>query len=554
MERGWITFCLLWGLIHLYSCSDGDKKNNHNKDPLYPFAWHLKNTGQKVFSSKAATLGIDLRVEEVWGMGITGKGIRIAVSDSGLDIGHEEFRGQLLDGEHRNYDDLSFPWIGDPSPTDNGADHGTGVAGMIAMAAKNGKGSRGVAYGAKIAGFKGGYGNGEVAYLDAAQGDFDIFNYSWGANTCGFEEGGSLNVVAQLKRGVETLRDGKGAIYVKGAGNGFIGEGELCDRKDGDNWGDVFVSDSSVNFEHSFPWVLVVGAVSADGVKASYSRPGSSLWVTAPGGEREGPGLISTDVSGCQRGFHVTARSGDLFGGDANKWDPLCHYASSISGTSFSTPMVSGVIALILQANPELTWRDVKHILAITSRKIDSDRSEITHPLDNMDLAGHTYQQTWVTNAADYSFHNWYGFGMVDAAAAVKAAKDYDTDLGDWTEGASVESAELNTAIPDNSAAGLTHQLRVSDDLVIETVQIKVTLTHSFVGEIGIELSSPSGTKSILLPINSLFDVGALDGQYLLSNAFYGESSQGNWTIKIVDPRNTRTGTLTKWSIKVFGH
>ena len=76
-------------------------------------------------------------------MGITGKGVRIAISDSGLDIDHEEFEGQLLDGEHKNYN-LNFPpWVGKPPIKRNG-DHGTAVSGLIVMAAENGKGSKGV--------------------------------------------------------------------------------------------------------------------------------------------------------------------------------------------------------------------------------------------------------------------------------------------------------------------------------------------------------------------------------------------------------------------------
>ena len=559
-------FLCLFLLLCSCSSDKAEQKPSPPGDPLYPYSWHLKNTGQKVFSAEGGTPGMDINVEEVWAMGITGKGVRIAVSDRGLDILHQDFQGQLLDGEHRNYNDpeLAPTYIGDPSPTDDDHDHGTSVAGLIIMAAHNEIGSRGVAYGAKVAGLGGGVGNGDAILLEQAQGDFDIFNYSWGKLSCQFNSR-EINYVNQLKHGVEHLRDGKGALYIKSAGNDFTGAPrEFCDSNADKQ--DTYVGNASIATEHAYPWVVVVGAVNARGVRAAYSVPGSSLWVVAPGGEKttpagenivRSPSMLTTDLSGCERGYHRTDIEDELlqfnFGGNAKTLDPRCDYVSVWSGTSASAPVVAGVVALMLEANPDLTWRDVRHILAKTSRKVDADRSSLSHPLDR-DLAGHTYQQTWVTNQAGYSFHNWYGFGMVDALAAVKAAQDYSTDLGTLVESAWIDSSTtLDQTIPDNSAAGVTHALNVTADLVVEVVQIKVTLTHQAVGEIGLELTGPSGTKSILMPINSMMADDDMADAPLASNAFYGEDSGGDWTIKVIDPSAGQTGTLNKWSIKIFG-
>ena len=569
--------CGLCVLVLFYSCSK-DKHSNtgklpsnkyfelfnrqkpsFGKDPFYPYSWHLKNTGQMVFSKKAGTPGVDINVEEVWKMGITGKGVRIAVSDSGLDTLHEEFRGQLLDGEHKNYYTLVAPWLGDPSQSDDDARHGTGVTGLIVMAADNGKGSRGVAYGAKVAALAGGCNNGDVVLLDQAQGDFDIFNYSWGGLSCKFGNL-SMNYIKQLKNGVKNLRQGKGAIYIKAAGNDFLDFKRLCEQDASKKYTHVlYIGNAGISRHHAFPWKMVVGSVNANGTKAFYSVPGAALWVSAPGGEIVsdegilGPSMLTTDFSGCDQGYHSAKSEYDNFGGELDGFDPACNYTSLFSGTSSAASVTTGVVALILQANPDLTWRDVKHILALTSRKVDSDRTRIYHPL-RMDLDGHQYQQVWVKNAAGYSFHNWYGFGMVDALAAVKEAQNYTTDLGTFVESGWTNSLPLDLAIPDNSAVGITHALDVAGDWAIEAVQIKVTLTHQFIGEIGIELSSPSGTKSIIMPINSLMVGKSMDGTHLLSNAFYGERTHGKWTLKVIDPKETQTGTLKSWSIKFFGH
>jgi subtilisin-like proprotein convertase family protein len=86
-------------------------------------------------------------------------------------------------------------------------------------------------------------------------------------------------------------------------------------------------------------------------------------------------------------------------------------------------------------------------------------------------------------------------------------------------------------------------------------VQVKINLAHSYSGELGIELTSPSGTTSMLFnPRNAFGTANNLTNQILLSNAFYGEQGSGNWTIKVVDTLASDTGTITDWSIKIFGH
>ncbi|WP_226470706.1 S8 family serine peptidase, partial [Luteimonas panaciterrae] len=90
-------------------------------------------------------------------------------------------------------------------------------------------------------------------------------------------------------------------------------------------------------------------------------------------------------------------------------------------GTSAATPMVSGVAALMLEANPRLTYRDVKYILATTARQIHPDQPDVRHPDDR----GQVLVPGWTKNAAGHAFSNWYGFGLVDATAAVTKAADF---------------------------------------------------------------------------------------------------------------------------------
>jgi subtilisin-like proprotein convertase family protein len=202
----------------------------------------------------------------------------------------------------------------------------------------------------------------------------------------------------------------------------------------------------------------------------------------------------------------------------------------------------------------------VKHILASTAKKID-----VTGGLVNiLTLAGGPYlaEPGWTDNHAPtpFHYHNWYGFGLVDANAAVTMAKNYSVNLGTFANTGFISSSPLNLAIPNLSAMGASNVVSVPAGTVqvIEEVQIRVSITHPAVGELGIELTSPAGTRSVVKNIvDGYEDAQNLSNQVFLSNAFYGESAVGTWTIKVVDGFDIKagnTGTLTGWAIRVYGH
>jgi kexin len=83
-------------------------------------------------------------------------------------------------------------------------------------------------------------------------------------------------------------------------------------------------------------------------------------------------------------------------------------------GTSFACPVVSGVVALILEANPNLSWRDVQGILATRP---------LPHSTSDSDIAKDTLAHV---NGAGLWYSNLYGFGIINAGAAVLAAELWD--------------------------------------------------------------------------------------------------------------------------------
>lgn len=545
-------------------------------DPLASEAWHLDNTGQKSFSLTGGKIGEDINVTDVHNVNIVGKNIRIAVSDSGLDFEHPDLINNNLSTENRNYNFADpLRWKNaNPYPTDGEA-HGTAVSGLIAAEGWNGIGSRGVAPGASIAGFRYIYDDPNATEqsalareLDQMYGDFDIFNYSYGLDGRGFFTHDET-VDDAILLGVSELRDFKGAIYVQAAGNDFKEtlDIDICNPVCAPQSLKISGNANS-HTEHATPYRIIVGATNALGVKSSYSTPGSSIWVSAPGGEYgiNEPAMITTDIQDCLAGYSFLATPASLFFDYGKHPKNLrCDYTNSMNGTSSATPVTSGVIALMLEANPDLTWRDVKHILALTSDKIDFDpfTNTLTHPW-NLNLAGHVYDQKWVLNAAGLLFSNWYGFGRINAGNAVEMAKSYDlSTMGTLEQTISpsgfwyYDSGSLaGKVIPDNSAVGTESKIWVGHNYIVENIQIKLTTNHPYPGELGITLVSPFGTESKLLPVNSNIYATGLEADFIISsNAFYGEESEGYWTLKIVDGGTMFAGgDLSNWKILVNGH
>lgn len=536
-------------------------------DPLAPQAWHLDNTAQTSFSTGVGIAGEDISVEDAIDAGFTGAGVRIALSDTGTDIDHEDLTDKQLTGEHRNY------FVNDPALwrstlpyyVANDA-HGTAVAGLIAAEGWNGIGSRGVAPDAEFAAFRfvGTYSSGVTAasYLaraiDQTDGDFDIFNYSYGNDQCDYTEAEETYIEA-LQAGVTDLRDGYGAVYVQSAGNSFTEYINVTTDCAGNTNADANLAT---------PEIIVVGAVNAEGTKSSYSTPGSSIWVSAPGGEygTDSPAMVTTDISGCSNGYSTLSYELNAFNGGRDALNAQCSYTSIMNGTSSAAPVLSGVIALMLEAEPTLSWRDVKHILAVTADPIDySLITQIDHPLGvTFENAFLVYDYKWIVNAAGLDFSNWYGFGRVNALSAVLMANTYTFPLGTYETSANprtgtsyYDSGVLALAIPESDPVGAVNSLDVNHNFFVESVQITASITHAVPSDLAITLISPSGTESRLLNFNSLVTATSFPtDKVMLTNAFYGEDSGGTWTIRVEDGEDTAgdTGTLTNWTIKINGH
>lgn len=533
---------------------------NLGLDPLLAAQWYVRNTGANAFSSIPPGPGNDMNVAPAWGAGYSGKGIKVAVIDSGMEAAHEDLSANVDLTKSYNF----ITGLNDPSrlAADTGFDHGTQVAGIIGAVAYNGKGGRGVAFKSILRGYN---------YLavpqtivnyaksfgsDPISADNDIFNASFFTSTTAAptslpQFSGTLQAISA---NLLTLRGGKGGVQVIAAGNEFKelpgapSSSAYCSEavKRGVSCGAVSSDERRGGYTP-----IVVGALNALGYKSSYSTTGSALWVSAPGGEyglsstyKPGltdqtayqPAIVSTSRTGCSNSaFPDPVNALDAKGG--NPLAPNCQYTALMNGTSSAAPNASATIALMLEANPQLSYRDVRYILAKTAKKVDPffPGRQATDLITGEIVV---LEQGWVTNAAGWSHSNWYGFGAVDAGAAVAMAKTYTSYLPPLVDSAPhLVVASGTLTVPKLSTTGLPVTFSVTESFkTVEHVVVFVNVSSTpLTGCNQIELTSPSGTKSILLNGANGFQNISLPNVRFLSNAFYGESPNGTWTLRFFD-------------------
>ena len=483
------------------SCSAISRSSGIN-DPLYGCQWHLNNDDQ--FRNSG---GQDIGVEDVWPT-YTGDGINVAVVDDGMHYTHEDLTDNVDTSLNHNYDpDLTdiyhyFEW------------HGTAVAGLIA-AKDNSLGVRGVAPEATIYGY-----NYLEEQSDANEADAmsrnsavtAVSNNSWGSPDYSRPEYATELWEMAVEDGAINGYGGKGVVYVWSAGNG----GE-------DN--DYSNLDEVANF---YP-ITAACAVGHDDKRSDYSESGSNLWICAPSssGRVGQPGIATTD-----NGHRYRGRFG---------------------GTSAAAPIVSGVVALIREANNALTWRDVKLILAASARQNDPDNT-------GWEEGALKYGST----TDRYTFNHEYGFGMVDAKAATDLAVGW-TNAPDFRE-ITVNSGAINLSLPDAAAVvgqpdaprQMSTTLSVGSFVeFIEYVEINTNFRHASFRDLTVELISPSGAVSVLTPYADLGERVSLRTAFRFGSAKHlGEDSAGEWTLRITDHKRQSGSVerLTSWGLTFYGH
>jgi Ca2+-binding RTX toxin-like protein/subtilisin-like proprotein convertase family protein len=492
-------------------------------DTQFPSQWHFDRIGD---------------ISTIW-QDYTGAGINVGVYDDGVQYAHGDLDGNYNAALHVVVGGITY----DGNTLGGVGGHGTAVAGLIA-AERNGEGTVGIAYGASITGVNI-FDPASALYISAAtrspfyeavaqSATFDVVNNSWGSIP-NFTASQNANVVGSFTAltlagwqfAAETGRGGLGTVVVKSAGNEF--------------------RDSNGNNLNSSRYSVTVNAVGDSGFAASYSNHGFNSLVSAPGSELAsnggGLGIITTDLLGAD-GYNLRAD-------ETGSYD----YTDDFGGTSAAGPIVAAVAALMLDANPNLGWRDVHNILAISATHTGSALGAT--------VAGSYENGTWLFNSAanwnggGMHFHTNYGYGMVNAYNAARMAEVWSLFAPAQTS--ANEFFSTSGTVASGAAIPTTGTVSVNfgfvGDLMMENVSMKLNLTHSFWTELRIYLISPEGTRVRLADGttgNGSTSISALEWTFGI-DALRGERSVGNWTLEINDVATGDAGTLTSFELSVFG-
>lgn len=474
-------------------------------DPLYGNQWHLANDGP----------GIHMNAS--WDFS-TGKGINVAVVDDGMDVRHEDLAGNayaVSSGNHHNFN--SGP-PDDPTPAAPDQNHGTSCAGLIAAVGFNNIGVIGVAPEARLMGLRL---IAEPSGDDAVAGALSwqpnglvthVSSNSWGPQDDGMDPGrmGSLQAAA-IEKAATTYRSGLGTVFAVSAGNG---------RQSGD--------DSSFDEFAGSRFVIAVGAVNQKGEPSSYSEAGINVAISALGGEFAPPEMVWTTNNSGQAALDALKSKFDTTQAPVN-------YSDAFNGTSAAAPQVSGAAALLLQANPNLGYRDVKEIFMKTATK---------DGLQNGD--------DFKDNGGGFSFSHSFGAGLLNVSAALDLAAGWK-NLGPLT---SISATATGSApIPDGSVDGVTATFDFSgtSNLRVESVELTVNIKHANRGDVGLLITSPSGMVSIVN--NRPGDTGRDFPSYKFTSVrHWGENSSGKWTVRVIDiVANGVAGTTGDMTMRIWG-
>ncbi|KAK2575143.1 hypothetical protein KPH14_008860 [Odynerus spinipes] len=435
-------------------------------DERWPQMWYL-NRGN----------GLDMNVRGAWAEGITGSGVVVTILDDGLEKDHPDL--------YKNYDPQASYDVNshdeDPMPRYDLVDsnrHGTRCAGEVAATANNTVCAVGVAFGAGVGGVR--MLDGDVTDAVEARSlslnpqHIDIYSASWGPDDDGktVDGPGELATRAFIE-GITKGRNGKGSIFVWASGNG---------GRDHDNC-------NCDGYTNSI-WTLSISSATENGLVPWYSEACSSTLATTyssgSSGEKQ---VVTTDL------HH--------------------HCTSNHTGTSASAPLAAGICALALEANGDLTWRDMQHIVVRTAKPANLKAPD------------------WVTNGVGRNVSHSFGYGLMDATAMVRLARRWRTVPEQHK--CEVSAPHTGRSIPPKSQLNLElHVKECSGVNFLEHVQAKVSLMASRRGDLQIQLTSPQGTKSTLLAKRPHDVSKAGFNQWpFMSVHTWGERPHGTWKLEI---------------------
>lgn len=445
-----------------------------------------------------ATAGMN--VPGAWDV-TTGSGVTVAVIDTGY-VTHSDLGANIVGG----YDFISDTAVSndgngrDSNPADTGdwttdgqcasdwtattsSWHGTHVAGTIAAVTNNSKGVAGIAYGAKVSPLR------VLGQCGGYDSDIiDAITWASGGTVSGVPANTNVAKVINMSLG------GSGACSsaTQSAINAAVNRGTSVV---------VAAGNENQNASNSSPAncnnVISVAALGRSGSKAYYSNFGSSVDIAAPGGETRtttANGILSTLNTGTQ--------------------GPSSETYEYYQGTSMAAPHIAGLAALMKSANASLTPAQIESAIRTNSRALPGTCS------------------------------GGCGAGLADAAKTVQAVSG---SSGGSTGGTTFTSTSV-ISIPDNGSA-IESSIAVSgrSGNAPSALQVGVDITHTYRGDLVIDLVAPDGSTYRLKSASSSDSADNVNTTYTVNAS--GETANGTWKLRVQDTASQDTGKLNSWKL-----
>jgi subtilisin-like proprotein convertase family protein/subtilisin family serine protease len=392
-----------------------------------------------------------------------------------------------------------------------------------------------------------------LTVLDFVADKADVLSNSWGVVPSNTHAPLVVSRIATLAR--TGGRRGRGMVFLWAAGNDNcpIEHGAQVDApntngwsSDGSRWEGVRTARRFHNDLVGVPGLMHVAALASTARRSHYSNYGTGIMISAPTSNSHEYWRMTV------RGLGVTTTTGEASG-----------VTERFGGTSSATPLVAGVAALTISANPDLTALDVVSILKRTASKdlslegyqrtpaasFDFDTSWDVSPIAPFDRGNFADM-----GAADGTWSPWFGHGRVDAKAAVAEAL---RRRGPSAQETFRKDATPALEIPDHDSTGVRSTIRFDDEAAISSVKATVDITHTYVGDLRLTLTGPHGVSVVLHDRNGgsandirrTFDLT----QTAALGDLVGRSLKGDWTLHVQDLAAVDEGRLNRWELEIEG-
>lgn len=535
-------------------------------DPSYARQWHLHTRlNDPQFDARSST-----RCEASWQLldNLGSAEVVVGVTDDGCKLDHQDFNapGKFANWGYFRGERLITNADIDAQPDEMykaGSNHGTSCAGVIGGEVDAAL-TVGAAPGCRLLPIQWESSGPFLLISDSklltavnfVADKVDVLSNSWGSTPTSLWSTQVINRLTQLAQ--TGGRRGRGIVFLWAAGNEncpiqhvatvnvpFTDGWEV--RPDGSwVWIGVETSRQFRNNLVGIPGLMHVAALASHARRSHYSNYGTGIMVCAP----------TNNVHEYQRltvgGLGITTTTG-ASGGVTNQF----------GGTSSATPLTAGVAALTISANPDLTALEVVSILKQTASKdVSMDAYPRTPP------ASFDANPTWDISpiapfnagafnnigAAEGTWSPWFGHGKVDASNAVAEAL---RRKGGTAEETITQASSPALDIPDVNPAGVSNTINVPTDLTMSSVKVAVDITHTYIGDLRLTLTAPSGTAVVLHDRNGgnadniqrTFDLNSTPAL----GALAGKSAKGDWTLLVQDLATADKGRLNRWELEIKG-